>query len=168
MSAVHVSCRARAPRNILTPSSDMIVPAMTSSIASRSNDAERRKARASPESDAEVRAARHLGTAGEKVPEHGDADEILRSLQSSGLDARLRDDRATVEAVLLHEGLQRAHGADPPKARGSWLICRPRSLCATIGHDRIAHRESSHRWQACLTLGGYGSEDGTRYCPEAH
>ena len=33
MSAVHVSCRARA-RNILTPSSDMIVPAMTSSIAS--------------------------------------------------------------------------------------------------------------------------------------
>src|SRR5215212_4218836 len=62
----------------------------------RSDDAERRKARASPESDAEVRAARHLGTAGEKVSEHGDGDEILRLLQSSGRDARLRDDRATV------------------------------------------------------------------------
>jgi hypothetical protein len=27
---------------------------------------------------------------------------------------------------------------------------------------------SSQRWRACLRVEGYDSEDGTRYCPEAH
>src|SRR5215210_9219017 len=88
----------------------------------RAHDAERLHARARAERDAEVRATRGLRAACEKVPQHADANELLGSIECPRRDAFPCDDRAAIEAVLLHDGLQRAHGADPPEARRSWLI----------------------------------------------
>jgi hypothetical protein len=44
------------------------------------HDAERRHAGARAERDAEVGAARHLRTACEKIPQHANANEILRPI----------------------------------------------------------------------------------------
>ena len=51
------------------------------------------------------------------------------------------------------------------KAAGSEKL-RAAEICASGSSVSDTSRPAT--WQVCLRAGGYGSEDGARYCPEAH
>ena|SRR5215217_2635027 len=64
-------------------------------------------------------------------------------------------------------------GETPPDQRSSARVkaagsekLRAAEICASGSSVSDTSRPAT--WQVCLRAGGYGSEDGARYCPEAH